>query len=85
MVNPLYADDKKNDLADVTTAFSSLVGTTLKEMQYIGATICYFEFSNGKRLFFASRDIGDRKRVGTFDILADSKKVNVEQLRIECF
>ena len=74
VVNPVYADDKMNDLADVTTAFSSLVGTTLKEMQYIGATICYFEFSNGKRLFFASRDIGDRKRVGTFDILADSKK-----------
>ncbi len=52
VVNPLYADDKKNDLADVTTAFPSLAGTTLKEMQYIGATICYFEFSNGKRLFF---------------------------------
>lgn len=54
-------------------------------MQYIGATICYFEFSNGKRLFFASRGIGDGKRVGTFDILADSKKVNVEQLCIESF
>ena len=85
VVNPVYADDKKNDLADVTTAFSSLIGTTLKEVQYIGTTICYFEFSNGKRLFFASRDIGDGKRVGTFDILADSKKVNVEQLCIESF
>lgn len=85
VVNPVYADDKKNDLSDVTTAFSSLIGTMLKEVQYIGTTICYFEFSNGKRLFFASRDIGDRKRVGTFDILADSKKVNVEQLCIESF
>ena len=74
VVNPVYADDKKNDLADVTTAFSSLIGTTLKEVQYIGTAICYFEFSNGKRLFFAGRDIGDGKRVGTFDILADSKK-----------
>ena len=82
VVNPVYADGKKDDLADVTTAFSSLTGTTLKEVQYIGATICYFEFSNGKRLFFAGRDIGDGKRVGTFDILADSKKVNVEQLCI---
>lgn len=85
VVNPVYADDKKNDLADVTTAFSSLIGTTLKEVQYIGTAICYFEFSNGKRLFFASRNIGDGKRVGTFDILADSKKVNVEQLCIESF
>lgn len=85
VVNPVYADDKKDSLSDVTAVFSSLIGATLQEVQYIGTTICYFGFSNGKRLFFASRDIGDRKRVGTFDILADSKKVDVEQLRIECF
>lgn len=85
VVNPVYADDKKDSLADVSTVFSSLIGATLQEVQYIGTTICYFEFSNGKRLFFASRDNGDRKRVGTFDIRADSKKVDVEQLRIECF
>lgn len=85
VVNPVYADDKKAFLADVSTVFSSLIGATLQEVQYIGATICYFEFSNGKRLFFASHDIGDRKRVGTFDIRADSKKVDVDQLRIECF
>ena len=83
VVNPVYADDKKDSLADVTAVFSSLIGATLQEVQYIGTTICYFEFSNGKRLFFAGRDIGDRKRVGTFDIRADSKKVDVEQLRIE--
>lgn len=58
VVNPVYADDKKNDLADVTTAFSSLIGTTLKEVQYIGATICYFEFSNGKRLFLQAAALG---------------------------
>ena len=84
VVNPVYAEDKKDTLADVTTVFSSLVGATLQEVQYIGTTICYFEFSNGKRLFFASRDVGDGKRIGTFDIPADSQKVDVEQLRIEC-
>lgn len=85
VVNPVYANDKKDNLTDVTTVFSSLIGAALQEVQYIGTTICYFEFSNGKRLFFASRDIGDRKRIGTFDIQADSRKVDVEQLRIECF
>ena len=85
VVNPVFADDKKDELTDATTAFSSLIGATLQEVQYIGATISYFEFSNGKRLFFASRDIGDRKRVGSFDIRADSKKVDVEQLRIKSF
>ena len=85
VVNPVYADDKKDKLADVTPVFSSLIGATLQEVQYIGPTICYFEFSNGKRLFFASRDIGDRKRIGTFDIQADSQRVDAEQLRIEYF
>lgn len=85
VVNPVYADDNKDSLANVTAVFSSLIGATLQEVQYIGTTICYFEFSNGKRLFFAGRDIGDRKRVGTFDIRADGKKVDVDQLRIEYF
>lgn len=83
-VNPVYADNKKSDLADVTTLFSTLIGSTLQEVQYIGTTICYFEFSNGKRLFFASRGTGNRKRVGTFDILPDSKMIDVAQLRINC-
>lgn len=61
VVNPVFADNKKDNLADVTTAFSSLIGAALQEVQYIGTTICYFEFSNSKRLFFASRDIGDRR------------------------
>lgn len=85
VVNPVYANEKKDHLADVTAVFSSLVGATLQEVQYIGTTICYFEFSNGKRLFFASRDIGDGKRIGTFDIRSDSGKVNIEQLRIRSF
>lgn len=85
VVNPVYADDKKGSLADVTTVFSSLIGATLQEVQYIGTTICYFEFSNGKRLFFACRDIGNRKRVGAFDIRGDSKKIDVEQLCIDYF
>lgn len=83
VVNPVYADDKKNELCDVTGSFSSVIGATLKEVQYIGTTICYFEFDNGQRLFFASRDIGNRKRVGTFEIRVKGNTVNVENLKIE--
>lgn len=79
VMNPVYADDKKDSLIDVTTVFASLTGATLQEVQYIGATICYFEFSNGKRLFFASRDIGDGKQVGTFDIRYDSNLLRSQQ------
>lgn len=85
VVNPVYVDDKKADLSDVTAVFSSLVGATLQEVQYIGTTICYFEFSNGKRLLFASRDIGKRNRIGTFEIRTVSTKVDIEQLNIDCF
>lgn len=83
VVNPVYADDRKNELCDVTGGFSSIIGATLKEVQYIGTTICYFEFDNGQRLFFASRDIGNRKRVGTFEIRAKDNAVDIEHLKIE--
>lgn len=72
VVNPVYVDDKKDNLADVTSVFSSLIGATLQDVQYLDTTTCYFAFSNGKRLFFASRDIGGGKQVGTFEIQADS-------------
>lgn len=84
VVNPVYVDDKKNELCDCTSVFTSIVGATLKEVQYIGTTICYFEFSNGQRLFFASRDIGNRKRVGTFEIRSNGNAVDIEHLNIEC-
>lgn len=84
VVNPVYANDKQNELCDVTSVFSSIIGATLKAVHYIGTTICYFEFSNGQRLFFASRDIGDRKRVGTFEIRTNGHPVNIDHLNIKC-
>lgn len=83
VVNPVYVGDKKNELCDVTGVFSSIIGATLKEVQYIGTTICYFEFDNGQRLFFASRDIGNRNRVGTFEIRAKDNAIDIEHLKIE--
>lgn len=84
VVNPVYVDDKKDVLTNVSSAFSSLIGATLKEVQYIGSTICFLEFSNGMRLIFASREIGDRKRIGTFEIRPVGNAVDAEQLKIEC-
>lgn len=84
VVNPVYADDKKATLIDVTSSFSGLIGTTLNEVRYIDSSICYFEFNNGCRMIFASRDIGDRKRVGTFEIRAVSNNVDIEHLNIDC-
>lgn len=56
VVNPVYAEGKKDSFADVTTVFSSLIGATLQEVQYIGTTICYFEFSN---LYMAATEYYD--------------------------
>ncbi len=83
VVNPVYVEDKGTELSDVSAIFSSLIGATLQEVQYIGTTICYFEFSNGQRLFFASRDIGNRKRVGTFEIRVKDNAVDIQHLKIE--
>lgn len=85
VVNPAFVNGKKDYLTDVTTIFSSLIGAALQEVQYIGSTICYLEFSNGKRLFIASRNNDNHARIGTFDIRTDSKKVDVIQLRIKSF
>lgn len=78
VVNPVYADDKKDALADVTTAFPSLVGASLQKIEYTSAVDCYLAFSNGEQLLFASRDIGNGNRVGTFDIRMCSKKPSTE-------
>jgi len=85
VVNPVHADDKKADLTDVTCVFSSLIGSALEEVQYIGPTICHLGFNNGKRLLLASRDIGDSKRIGTFEIRDDNNSMNIEQLNLQCF
>ncbi len=84
VVNPVYVGDNKANLSDVTAVFSSLVGTTLQKIQYVDTTICYFEFSNGQRLFFASRNIGNRKWVGSFELRTADGEVNIEKLNVNC-
>ena len=82
VVNPVYCEDQRNALTDVTKFFSSLVGATLNDIQHIGATICYFSFSNGKRLLFSSRSIDERKQVGTFEIRSNDDHTEMECLDI---
>ena len=82
-VNPIYANEKKDSLCDVTEELGSLVGATLEKVQYIDDITCYLEFCNGKRLFFSSRDTGKGKRVGTFGILSADKEPDVEQINVK--
>lgn len=84
VMNPVFADEKKDALVDVSAEFSSLIGATLREVQYFDTSICYFAFSNGKHLLLASRSADGRKRVGTFEIRTPREKVDVESLHIEC-
>lgn len=83
VVNPVYVDEKRETLKDVSSAFSKLIGSTLQEVRYLGLTACYLEFSNGKRIIFASRDIGDRKRNGTFEIRASGNTTAIDKLHID--
>ena len=67
VVNPVYVDDEKSSLADVTTAFSALIGAALKDVRCDDIDSCLFEFDDGKNLLLASRNSGE-KSVGTFEI-----------------
>lgn len=83
VVNPVYVDEKRENLKDVSSVFTKVIGSTLQEIRYLGPTACYFEFSNGKRVIFASRDIGDRKRHGTFEIRASGSITAIDRLCID--
>ncbi len=85
VVNPVYADDKKAVLTDISDAFPDLIGATLKEVQYMGSTICFFAFSNGMRLIFASRKMKNRQRAGNFMICPIGKEMDVKQIKIDYF
>ena len=68
VINPIWVSKKKNTLVNADAVFPEIVGSTLVGIRYIDSTFCYLEFDNGYRLFFASQDIGDQKRIGTFEI-----------------
>ena len=79
VVNPIWATKNKNVLIKADSNFSKVIGATLVGIRYIDSTFCYFEFDNGYRLFFASQDIGNRERIGAFEI---RKKEKAEKLCI---
>lgn len=83
VVNPVFVDDNQGKFDDVTCVFADLVGATLEKVQYMGTTISCLEFSNGRRLLFASRDIGNRERVGTFEIRGCEECSAIETLGVK--
>lgn len=80
VINPVWVINNKDNLINVDSVFSEIIGATLVEIRYIESTFCYFEFDNGYRLLFASQDVGDQKRIGTFEI---RKNQNDEELYVE--
>lgn len=77
VVNPVYVNDNKGRLEDVSSAFAPLIGAILQEIRYIDSIICYLEFDIG-RVLLASCDIGNRNRIPTFEIqpVEDSKEIS---------
>lgn len=83
VVNPVYAAEQRANLATVSDAFSPLIGAVLEDVRYLDAAICYFAFSGGKRLFLASREIGNRTRTGTAALCAAPGAVQPERLHVD--
>lgn len=82
VVNPIYAAENKTKLINANSAFEALLGAELTDIHYFDSTICYLEFSNGYYIVFASRDIGDRKRIGTFEIRQANTIRDIRLLKI---
>lgn len=81
VVDPTWVSKNGESLVSVDEFFSEILGATLLQFRYIDSTFCYLEFDNGYRLFFASQGIGDRKRIGTFEIRKNPEsKLSVENV-----
>lgn len=83
IVNPIHVEDNKRSLVDASSAFSVLIGSKLIDIHYFASTICRFTFDNGLQLVLASRDIGNRKRIGTFEIRPCQEDTPIESLRVD--
>ena len=64
-INVIYKNIIDN--VDVEELNQVLRGSTIIDIKRKGKFLI-FEFDNDYRLFFASQDIGDRKRIGTYEI-----------------
>ena len=82
VVNPVYVEDNKNNLADVNTEFAPIIGATLLKVRYIDSCTCYLEFSNGYRVIFTSHATSNRDRIGNFEIRPFESQKDICDLRI---
>ena len=82
VVNPVFVEDNKNDLSDVSTEFAPIIGAKLLKVRYIDSCTCYLEFSNGYRVIFASHAADNRDRIGNFEIRPFENRKDICDLRI---
>lgn len=82
VVNPVYVEDNKNDLSDVSTDFAPIIGAKLLKVRYIDSCTCYLEFSNGYRVIFARHAASNWDCIGNFEICPFESQKDICDLRI---
>ena len=86
VVNPVYVEDNKDQLEDITPKFDTLVGASLKEVRFLKGHFdegfCCLDFNNGKRLVIVSYYIDYGEKIGAFDIVESENDVDIEKLNV---
>lgn len=83
VIDPIHARENENKTVDVSRDFTEVVGSRLGDVKFIDQSICCFDFENGNRIVFSSLDIGERNRVGAFEIREINSQINIERLNVK--
>ncbi len=85
VVNPVFAEDNKNKIIDVSAYFEGIIGSKLENVRFIDEITCYFDFDNGHRLLFSNYESDERKRKGLYEIRSiDNYKISTLKINEIC-
>ena len=59
IVDRLIVKNQEDSLQSVDEYFNEIIGSKLTKIQYVNSSMCFLNFSNGKRITFAHQSIGD--------------------------
>lgn len=82
VVDPIQAEEVENECVDVSNDFIDIIGAKLVNVKFMDQSICCFDFENGKRVVFSSLDIGERNRIGSFEIREINGQIDFEHLKV---
>ena len=81
VVDPITVGENSDRLQAADNHFASVIGHTLKEVQYLNQSTCYLEFENGVRVVLSSLEEG-QDRIGIFEFSV-AREIDFEKLEVD--